>query len=684
MKPISATPHSLKFLALWLASWLASGILLYATGSSVFLGLVIQTNQQTTLGPRRLVAFIFAAALFGGVWLYSLVAILASRPPRRLLQLWSGWMNAVPRVLRMLIAGILVVAPAVILLYTPIGLEKWGYAFRLFLAALVGLLAGPVLFPAQNLRRGIVCWAATTMMTGVCFTAGASLTQVTDYPFSLGWSEGTRFWDYSMMFGAGRYTLAQPSAAPFISPGRQFIWGVAFLLPKLTLQGMRLWDSLLWIWPALVLGWTAAAGKAGGSRKAMVTFLFGAWTYLLIAQGPIYAPLVICAVLVAIAVRVRWLPVSLLLVLAAGYYAVNSRWTWVYAPGLWAGMLALLEIEKPMLKPQGWKALLRPVVLGISGYIGGQILPAVIKWVTTHPARPVKLSAIVDLSNGVTNQPLLWERLLPNPTYSPGILLGILWVGLPIILLLAYLIATHRWRINALQSLAVLGVSLATLGVGIIASTKIGGGSNLHNLDMFWLTLALAAAWALRAWKTAPYSPEQGSPWLTALLVLTLITPLSYQMQFGAPLILPPQESVQEAMRSIQAEVKKAGADVLFIDQRQLLTFGYVENVPLISAYEKKFMMDQAMGSNQKYFDTFYKDLAAQRFKLIVVEPLTNSVQSDEFSFGNENDAWVKWVSMPLRCYYESEYININLNVGVYRPRESVDLTQPGCPQLAP
>jgi len=31
------------------------------------------------------------------------------------------------------------------------------------------------------------------------------------------------------------------------------------------------------------------------------------------------------------------------------------------------------------------------------------------------------------------------------------------------------------------------------------------------------------------------------------------------------------------------------------MDQRQLLTFGYVPKIPLVDDYEKKYMMDTAM-----------------------------------------------------------------------------------------
>ena len=59
------------------------------------------------------------------------------------------------------------------------------------------------------------------------------------------------------------------------------------------------------------------------------------------------------------------------------------------------------------------------------------------------------------------------------------------------------------------------------------------------------------------------------------------------------------------------------------------------------------------------YFEIFIDDLAHHRFSLIVTEPvLINYVSESERNFGEENNAWVKWVSSPLLCYYrEAEYL---------------------------
>jgi len=84
-----------------------------------------------------------------------------------------------------------------------------------------------------------------------------------------------------------------------------------------------------------------------------------------------------------------------------------------------------------------------------------------------------------------------------------------------------------------------------------------------------------------------------------------------------------------------------------------LLTFGFVDPVPLVPEYEKKIMMDMAMASIGSYFEPFYSDLQSHRFSLIISEPLWIRWQGNANEFGNENDAWVYWVSAPVLCYYE-------------------------------
>jgi hypothetical protein len=118
---------------------------------------------------------------------------------------------------------------------------------------------------------------------------------------------------------------------------------------------------------------------------------------------------------------------------------------------------------------------------------------------------------------------------------------------------------------------------------------------------------------------------------------------------------VPDKIIVDEALDSLRVKVLAAQrcGEVLFIDNRQLLTFGDIKGVHLVPEYEKKLMMDQATADDAAYFEAFYADLRDKRFAMIITEPLRSNFQGTEYQFGNENDAWIKWVSKPVLSYYE-------------------------------
>ncbi|MCL4530364.1 MAG: hypothetical protein M1282_13235 [Chloroflexi bacterium] len=110
------------------------------------------------------------------------------------------------------------------------------------------------------------------------------------------------------------------------------------------------------------------------------------------------------------------------------------------------------------------------------------------------------------------------------------------------------------------------------------------------------------------------------------------------------------------------------------MDQRQLVAFGYINPVPFVPEYEKKYMMDQAMGSNSSYFKQYYQDLARHRFSLIITEPLRLKLQGAEGApFSEENDAWVRWVSRPTLCFYKPIFTDLQNNVQLLVPQSNID-----------
>ena len=90
---------------------------------------------------------------------------------------------------------------------------------------------------------------------------------------------------------------------------------------------------------------------------------------------------------------------------------------------------------------------------------------------------------------------LLWYRWLPSATNPIGIIPGVLLVSVP-----AWLIIFWRYRqpahsVHTLRWFALLAMLLILLVGGLIVSTKIGGGGDLHNMDAYLVLLAIIVAY---------------------------------------------------------------------------------------------------------------------------------------------------------------------------------------------
>lgn len=529
---------------------------------------------------------------------------------------------------------------------------------------------------------------AAFFMSAAGFSLFAPLKNVTAYPFSLGWSEGNRMWDYSLLFGSARYDYP-PDNPPvaYLDLGRQLSGGLPFLFPNLTILQERLWLGLMWIIPYVILGWTAF--RLPNSASKLPVFLAGLWAWLFLTQGPIHAPLLWCAVLVALAwSRSLWLGIPL--VALSAYLAAISRSTWVFAPAMWSVMLEIGSghLEQFRLPTRSWW---RAVALGLAGLAGGPFSPTLIsigEWLRSLTRGDMAVNGAPSISPGtvtvssvtsaVTDQPLLWYRLFPNATFGNGILLGLLIAVLPVIITLVYLYLSRNWVLNLWQRLVIILPLFAFLVVGLIVSTKIGGGGDLHNMDMFLIGIMFTAALAWRGGGAKWLGTIANSPQWVRIAFLLMVAlpgfnplkdmfPISFEQDaewlmtiadvetLRALGSLPSNDKARDTLDMVREYVNEAQmqGEVLFMDQRQLLTFGYIRDVRLVWEYEKKLMMDKALSSDAAYFQPFYRDLAARRFSLIISDPLRAPIKDSDYQFGEENNAWVKWVAVPVLCYYE-------------------------------
>lgn len=600
--------------------------------------------------------------------------------------------------MRWLVVLALLLLPVWFMQYSPWGIVFWWPYVRWMIWVYSAL--GLAIFFQSGTRLGSwMTLLAAVLLTTSAYSVALAFIDVSDYPFSRGWSEGNRMWDYSMLFGRHLYDPPpDEDVVVLIDIGRQFIGGLPFLIPGLTIQAERFWIALTVILPYLLLGLAAFRGDA---RNKTAWLLLALWAFIFLKQGPIHPPLVMCAFATALAWRSR-LWVGIPLIFLTGYFAEESRYTWLFAPGIWIVMLelggaALQSPRKGEAGRVGKSAWLRGAALGVSGAAGGYFGPSLLRWLTAAweylrsaptPAvvaspslPPVSVApsvSVAAVTSEASSQPLLWYRLFPNATHDTGIVISLLVAIAPLAALLLYLMSAKKWNLNIWQKLALGLPLLAFLVVGLIVSAKIGGGGDLHNLDMFLIGLFFSAviAWEnggrdwLRGLDAAPL-------WVKGALVLLMVIPGRYpisalrgyhfaeQASWLAVLtdvrdarfleMLPAEAEVEEALQTIRREVEAARphGEVLFIDQRQLLTFGYIRDVPFVPEYEKKILMNEALSAEANYFQKFYADLEARRFSLIVTEPLKSPIRDSNFQFGEENNAWVTWVVDPLLCYYQ-------------------------------
>lgn len=632
----------------------------------------ILIGNPPSFESKRFVTFLLFQPLLIAFWGYVLWMIRTGKKPEKLIHSFQNFLDKSHFAIKGVFVAAILLLPPYMFMVSTFGDYAIGYWFRLATVIFCAFIATLILFPKNFNVTWYLRFSGLILIASVVFITCDWLTEVTSYPFSLGWSEGNRMWDYSMLFGSSRYiNLTGKPIFTFIEIGRQVLWAIPFLLPNLDIFGFRLWSVLVWILPPLFLGAGCVFGKPFSRKKWIGQVGFILWTYLFLSQGPIYPPLLLSAALVVIGIRQKNWVVAIVSIALAAYYCQISRWTWMYAPGLWAGMLTLMDADQPGFTRDGWKKLIRPVVYGLSGYFGGEFLPKIFDAIMNGSSAATEIVAV--RIPGLGNQPMLWDRLFPNPTYAPGILLGAIWVGLPVMLFIFWAWKSKVWQPNWLQALPVVGLSGLFLVLGVIVSVKIGGGSNLHNLDMLWVTLALVAGWIWKQWMNRNFEGLFEKKSFLAVLCLTIIIPFTSLVESGHPLRLPENYLVQGSLETIQYEVAKAQkkGDVLFIDQRQLLTFGYVKGLPLVADYEKKYLMDQALSENTEYLNEFHAKLENKQYSLIISEPMRKSYADESIrNFAEENNAWVGWISRPLLKYYKPLVTLDEVGVQLLIPRE--------------
>ncbi len=654
------------------------GHLAYAAGQLTFPWDALARGTLTAGMAIRL-ALLLGLAVVDGLLFY----------PEARARFWPRWerlRGRLPSRLRSVLAGAGLLTYAIFVLWRPLPrllaaqygwktVPEWVQTPWLWAAPVAVLWLGLWLWPTPRPDAETV-WATVLAVTFALAWLDP-YTQVSAYPFSQTWSEGNRLWDYSIPFGRARYLYPPERPIPVLGDwGRLTLGGLPYLWPDAGLLTLRLWLAVLVTVPYV---WLAAVALRRARLPYRRWLWLPMWGYLFLHQGPIYTPLVLSALLVVWAWRQTHRLVAAGLVALAGFYAQETRYTWMFAPAIWAALLSMGDWPNTSRPPRSaWQ---RTLILTLAGVVGGVLLPLAL-------GRPQALHLLPNQAQAaLTKHPLLWKRLWPNATFSLGLLPGILLAVGPALGFLGWSARQGWWRVHPWAKSAWLGGLLAFATVGTLVSVKSGGGNNLHNYDMLFLAVLLGAglAWerGLRAaYARGAFGQGRARVWL-ALLVLVPSFLAAYTLQ-PQPFYPPQAEQVLQRLRRAVRAAATEG-EVLFIDQRQLLTFGLVDPIPLVPEYEKKRLMNEAMAGNRAYFAAYYRDLAAHRFRLIVSEPLKPFAhQADAHNFAEEHNAWTYWVARPTLCFYRPLFTDWEVGVQLLVPRPQSDDCRPYVPVALP
>jgi hypothetical protein len=557
------------------------------------------------------------------------------------------------------VLSIAVIHPLIGLNYFPAFITRLALLWGL---ALVGMFCVRII---KNKIPWLAALGISSLTIVVVLKMAAVFSNVSTYPFALGWSDVSRFYGASLFFSKRLYGNSIP--LPLLHPAWHLLLTPPYLLGNVPIWIHRLWQALLVNGLTILLAVVLAKRLRLNNRLEF--WMVALWAFLFISQGPIIIHLMVCALIGFAGTRSGKFWLTTLIVVAASIWAGWCRINWFPVPGLMAAMFYLLET--PVINPILWpKYFLKPIFwtgIGFLTAIASNM--AFIRWSGNGSGGNFMSSLSSDL---------LLYRLLPSSTYSRGVLLDLLLVTLPLILIIAFILRRKKNTYHTARLVCIAGILLVLCVGGLIVCVKIGGGSDLHNMDAYLIFLMIVTGYLLFG-RVVPDTEKPVSPKFvysqigSFLLTIGIAIPILYGLINGKAITTWDFNQSEAALVNTKQQAEDVAAhegEVLFISQRHLLALKVI-NVPLIPEGEQDNLMEMVMSHNRVYLDRFQSDLEAQRFEMIVAGNYSDRLQENSIPWSEENNLWVQEVVIPLRCFYEIVNVYENQNVAIYKPRTS-------------
>jgi hypothetical protein len=505
--------------------------------------------------------------------------------------------------------------------------------------------------------------AVSLVCVGIAIQIMALLPTLTNYPFPLTWSEGSNLYYASLINAKNIYGETVPLST--LNPTYYFLRGILFFVTGLPIIAHRIWNLILWLGITLIT--SALFVRRLNLPHRLICWLAGGWIFLfLLSGGAVHYEVQICVIIILWGVSTKHPLRSLVAVIISSIWAGMSRLNWFPVPAMLA--LAIYLLEKPVDSENNlWDYLKTPVLWVVTG-IGMAFISQFLYIIWSGNG-----ANIAEFTTSFSSD-LLWYRLLPNTTNSLGILAGIIIFTFPLVWVIYWSLRRYNSDFHLLRLLGLGGMLLVLFAGGIVVSTKIGGGNDLHNLDSFRILLALISASLLfdrvSREQNGSARGSMAASWfwpVSSILILVIFSAPAVLTRSALPDMKLATGDLQELQTALR-EAKAGNKTILFISQRQLLALGLV-NAPLAPDYELIELTEMAMAGNQDYLTRFYSDMQQDSYGIIVADINTLNHQPRDYPFAEENNLWVDKVYAPLVCNYQPEVILKNAGVQVMIPR---------------
>jgi hypothetical protein len=180
---------------------------------------------------------------------------------------------------------------ASIALFSFMILGRYGRFFReseiRFAVLAVFVLVGAFLLKASGLKQnwGVLLIASLLFITFGFKIASYYATDISTYPFSLGWSEGSRYYYASLFFSESIYDLSLPPSV--LHPSRYLMQSVPFLIPDSPIWSHRLWQVMLWVVTTITTAFLLA--RRLSIPDQLRKWVFITWVFLFLLLGPVFS-----------------------------------------------------------------------------------------------------------------------------------------------------------------------------------------------------------------------------------------------------------------------------------------------------------------------------------------------------------------------------------------------------------